>query len=79
MLSLDLFFCKILLRFIVCDKTEYIMGEVGMSFRKKISLSVISAACVFAFIACGNNTSTPKCGDKDVQEELTEISKFHYR
>ena len=50
-----------------------------MSFRKKISLSVISAACVFAFIACGNNTSTPKCGDKDVQEKLTEISKFHYR
>lgn len=77
MLSLDLFFCKILLRFIVCDKTEYIMGEVSMSFRKKISLSVISAACVFAFIACGNNTSTPKCGDKDVQEKLTEILKSH--
>ena len=38
------FFCKILLRFIICDKT---------------------------------NTSTPKCGDKDVQEKLTEILKSH--
>ncbi len=76
-LLLDLFFCKILLRFIICDKTEYIMGEVSMSFRKKISLSVISAACVFAFVACGNNTSTPKCGDKDVQEKLAEILTSH--
>ena len=43
-----------------------------MSFRKKISLGVISAVCAFAFVACGNNTSMPKCGDKDVQEKLRE-------
>lgn len=43
-----------------------------MSFRKKISLGVISAVCAFAFVACGDSKSTPKCGDKDVQEKLRE-------
>lgn len=73
------------MRFIICDKTEYIMGEVSMSFRKKISLSVISAVCVFAFVACGDNTSMPKCGDKDVQEKFREevlgdiiASRYYY-
>ena len=28
---------------------------------------------MFAFVACGNNTSTPKCGDKDVQEKIVEM------
>lgn len=32
---------------------------------------------MFAFVACGNNTSTPKCGDKDVQEKLAEILTSH--
>ena len=57
--------------FIICDKARYfIMGEANMSFRKKISLGVISAVCAFAFVACGDSKGTPKCDDKEVQKEL---------
>ena len=44
------------------------MGEVNMGFRKKISPGVISAVCVFAFVACGDSKGTPKCDDKEVQK-----------
>ena len=39
-----------------------------MGFRKKISPGVISAVCVFAFVACGDSKGTPKCDDKEVQK-----------
>ncbi|AQQ60160.1 hypothetical protein XJ32_08720 [Helicobacter bilis] len=53
------------------DKAKcFFMGEVNMGFRKKISPGVISAVCVFAFVACGDSKGTPKCDDKEVQKEL---------
>lgn len=45
-----------------------------MGLGRKVGLSIAGVLCALSFVACGGSskTSTPKCSDKDVQDEVVK-------